>query len=166
MTFASLQLGSIIFVDANILVYAFAPDPVFGPACRALLERVELGELVGVTSAVVVHDVAHRLMTMEACATFGWPYAGIAGRLAGHPEDVVKLVRYRESIDSLEPMGMQVLPVGWQHVKVATLISQQTGLLSNDALVLAIMQDYGLMQLASHDSDFDRIAKLQRFSPA
>lgn len=164
MKLASLSVGSLVFVDANILIYAFAPDPSFGRECMRLLERIELGEIVGVTSAAVVSDVAHRLMSLEACATLGWSYAGVVGRLARHPEEVVKLHRFRTSIDSLVPMGVQVLSTTLQQVQAAAEISQQTGVLSNDALVLATMQEYGITDLASHDKDFDRIPWVHRYS--
>ncbi|MBW3540208.1 MAG: PIN domain-containing protein [Planctomycetes bacterium] len=38
--------------------------------------------------------------------------------------------------------------------------------LTNDALVVAVMQAHGLPDLASHDADFDRVAGLTRYAPA
>ena len=40
------------------------------------------------------------------------------------------------------------------------------GLLSNDALIVAVMQANGLTRLASHDADFDRVPGLTRYAPA
>ena len=40
-------------------------------------------------------------------------------------------------------------------VAAGTALSWQTGLLSNDALILAVMQSNGLSRLASSDQDFD-----------
>lgn len=76
MTLATIASQSSVFVDANILVYALAPDPKFGPECADFLERIEQQELNGFTSSQVLSDVAHRLMTLEACATS-------AGRMQG-----------------------------------------------------------------------------------
>lgn len=45
------------------------------------------------------------------------------------------------------------------------VVSQQHGLLSGDAMLAAIMQHFGIVELASHDSDFDRITWLTRYSP-
>src|SRR5262249_22147527 len=45
-------------------------------------------------------------------------------------------------------------------------LSRQFGLLMNDALIVAIMQDHGLIQLASHDADFDRVPGITRYAPA
>ena len=50
MTFADLQRGDAIFVDANTLIYHFTNHPKFGAACTALVERIELKEIQGFTS--------------------------------------------------------------------------------------------------------------------
>ena len=39
------------------------------------------------------------------------------------------------------------------------------GLLSNDALIVAIIQANGLTKLASSDQDFDRVPWLTRYEP-
>jgi predicted nucleic acid-binding protein len=48
----------------------------------------------------------------------------------------------------------------------AAIISQQYGLLTNDALSLAVMQANGLTKIASADTDFDRVPGLTRYAPA
>jgi len=47
----------------------------------------------------------------------------------------------------------------------AVVLSQQVGLLSNDALIVAIMQANGFTKIASHDADFDRLPGLTRYAP-
>lgn len=165
MTFASIASGTSVFVDANTFVYAFAPDPQFGPSCEELLERIERGDLQGYTSSHVLADTAHRLMSLEACATFGWPYAGIAARMQRHPTEVRQLTRFRQALDGIQQIGVRVVPVVERHVLAASALSQQFGLLTNDALVVAVMQENGLVQIASHDADFDSIPGLTRFGP-
>jgi predicted nucleic acid-binding protein len=130
------------------------------------LERIENGELQGFTSAHVLTETAHRLMTLEACATFGWPYAGIAQRLRNHPAEVQTLVRFRQAVQEIPRYGIQVLPISPSLPDAAAAISQQTGLLSKDALVVAVMQAHGLTALASHDTDFDRVPGLTRYAPS
>ena len=44
-------------------------------------------------------------------------------------------------------------------------MSQSTGLLTNDALIVAVMQHYGLTRLASSDPDFDRVPGITRYAP-
>ena len=33
MTFAQLQIGDAVFLDANTFIYHFTPDPLLGPPC-------------------------------------------------------------------------------------------------------------------------------------
>lgn len=54
MILSTILSGSSVFIDANIFIYAFAPEPKFGPACEQLLERIELQELHGYTSSQAV----------------------------------------------------------------------------------------------------------------
>ena len=96
MTFTDIPAGASVFVDANTLVYHFMPEPDLGPACRDRLERFARQELVGVTSAHVVTNVAHRIMTLEAVALFGWPTGGIAQRLQRHADQLRQLTRLAE----------------------------------------------------------------------
>jgi predicted nucleic acid-binding protein len=166
MTFLDLPSGASVFVDADILVYHFEPQPVFGPACTDLLERIEHQDLVGFTSTTVVSEMAHRLMTLEACALFGWPYAGIARRLRQHPAQVQQLRRFRQSIQEVPQYRIQVLTVATGLIDAAAVLSQQSGLLHNDAVIVAVMQANRLTNLASHDADFDRVPGITRFAPA
>ena len=165
MNFAGIRAGQSVFLDANVFVYDFGPDPSFGPPSRDLLERIERGDVKGYVSTHVFSDVAHRLMTLEACQTFGWPYSGIAQRLRRHHDDIQKLYRFRQALDEIVAIGVHILPVSAEHVLLAGDLSRAHGLMSGDALIAATMQSHGLAALASSDSDFDRIAGIARYAP-
>lgn len=165
MRFADLLGGTAVFVDANTLVHHFQPHPVFGPACTDLLERIEHQELSGFTSTHVLSELAHRLMTLEACTLFRWPFSGIAQRLRQHPAQVQGLTRFRQAIQEVPQYGIQVLTIPSTFIAAAATVSQQTGLLSNDALIVAVMQANGLTHLASNDADFDRVPGISRYVP-
>jgi len=165
MIFADIPAGDSVFIDANVFVYDFGPDPIFGLPCRALLERVEQGEVKGYISAHVLHEAAHRLMTLEACKTFGWPYTGIGRRLRSHPRELQQLHRYRDALDEIVGSGAMVLSVSAREVLLAGDLSRSHGVLSGDALILAVMQIHGLVNLASSDADFDRVSGIKRFAP-
>src|SRR5947199_82788 len=81
MTFLDIPFGSDVFVDANTFVYAFLPDPRFGPPCEQLLQRIENNQLRGFSSAHIVAEMAHRLMTLEAASLLGQPQTGMANWL-------------------------------------------------------------------------------------
>ncbi len=166
MTFLDIPAGSTLFVDSNVLVYHFGPHPVLQAPCQQLLERISRGEIGGVTSAAVLSDLAHRLMTIEAAGKYGWPMTGIAARLKQRTAEIQLLVDFRTSVQEVANFGLQVVSVEFSHVLSAAALSQQHGLLSGDALVVAMMQAHGLTLLASHDTDFDRVPGITRYAPA
>lgn len=165
MTFADIPSGTSVFPDANTFVYACAPDPQLGPACLELLERVEQSDVLGFTSTHVLSDVAHRLMTLEACTVLGWSFQRIAQRLHQHRDEIPQLQRFRQAIENIIATGIQFLPVGALHIAGAAAASQSYRLLSGDALCVVLMQERGIASLASHDTDFDSVPGIVRFGP-
>jgi predicted nucleic acid-binding protein len=165
MTFADLVAGDAVFVDANTLTYHFEPHAVWGPSCSDLLQRIEIRELAGFTSTHALSEVAHRLMTIQASAQFGWPFAGIGNRLRSHPADVQKLTAFRQAMDNLLKSNLQILTIAPVMLATAAALSQQIGPLTNDALIVAVMQAHGLSKIASNDADFDRVPGLIRYGP-
>jgi predicted nucleic acid-binding protein len=165
MNFTAIPSGASVFLDANVFVYDFGPDPTFGPPSKALLKRIEQAEVVGLVSSHVFHDVAHRLMTLEACQTFGWPFAGIGQRLRRHPAEIQQLRIFREALDKIVRLGLRIVPVTAQHVLLAGDLSRRHGLLAGDALIVAVMQSQNVTNLATNDADFDRVPGIARYAP-
>ena len=164
MTFADLQRGEAIFIDANTLVYHFTNHPSYGAACTALMERIELKEIPGFTSSHCLADVAHRIMTIEAMGQLGWPVSRLAARLKKHHAEIPKLSLYQQATTKVAQLGIQVLSLSEALVLDATNLSQQFELLTGDALIVATMRQQGLTRLASEDADFDRVLGLTRYA--
>ena len=155
-----------VFIDANIFVYFFAPDPVFGPECQLLMEQIsKYQDFSAFTSTHVLSEVSHQLMVLEAAQLLGWPLAGITGRLQKHPAEIRKLTRFRQAIDEVPRLGIEVLPVERHILPLAASLAQLHGPLTNDAITAATMQDQTIVHIASHDSDFDRVPGLNRDAP-
>jgi predicted nucleic acid-binding protein len=164
VTFADLPTGALVFV-ANVLLYHFTNEAQFGMACTEIVERIEQMDLLGFTATHVVSEVAHRLMTIEAAQRFGRPFAGIVPWMSKHPAEVRQLTLFRQGIQEILRYGIQVLTLPTALLDSAANVSQQTGLLHNDSLTVAVMQAHGLTNLASHDTDFDCVPGLARYGP-
>jgi predicted nucleic acid-binding protein len=164
MILTDLVDGESVFLDANVLVYHFAPHPQFGPACHDLIRRVEARLLLGFTSTAVLSDMAHHLMTIEASAVFGWT-SKVVQHLRQDPSAVMQLSRFHQSVIDVPRMGIRMLTIPETLIETAAMLSRQTGLLSNDALIVALMQAHGLDKLASADADFDRVPGITRYAP-
>ncbi len=166
MIFADLPAGVAVFLDANILIYHFTNHPKCGAACTTLVERIENKELPGFVSSHILADVAHRLMTIEAMNRLGWPAAGLAARLRKHHAEIPNLILYQQAVAKVPQLGIQTIPVTESLVVDATVLSRKHDLLTGDALIVAIMRSHGLTNLASTDTDFDRVPGLTRFAEA
>jgi predicted nucleic acid-binding protein len=165
MIYADLPAGATVFVDASVFIHHFEPNALFGPAATDLLERIENQEINGVTATHIVSEVAHRLMTIEAMQAFGWRSGGIALRLRNHPIQVQTLKRFRQAVQEIPLFGIRILTIDPTWLDPAAELSQQTGLLHNDALVIAVMRAHSLINLASADPDFDRVPGITRYGP-
>ena len=166
MIYSDLPAGATVFVDASVFIHHFEPNALFGPASTEFLERIENQEINGVTTTHIVSEIAHRLMTIEAMQTFGWKSAGIALRLRNHPTEVQTLKRLRQAVQEIPRFGIRILTVDPAWLDSAAGLSQQNGLLHNDALIVAAMHAHSLTNLASADPDFDRVPGLTRYAPA
>jgi predicted nucleic acid-binding protein len=166
MTFPDLAAGDAVFLDANILIYHCTLDPQHGPACTNLLDRIGRGELTGFTSTHLLTEVAHRLMTLEAARLLGKPQGSMAKFLKGHLAEIQRLTGFHQAIQDLCAGNLNLLMIPTRLIPLMTGLSRQIGLLSNDALTVAVMQANGLTKIASNDPDFDRVPGLTRYAPA
>jgi predicted nucleic acid-binding protein len=165
MTFADLQAGDSLFIDANTLVYHCTLDPVHGAACTNLLAQIGRGVITGFTSTHMLSEVAHRLMALEASKLLVRPQTGMACYLKRHPAEIQRLSGFRQAMEDFATSSLRILTISAPLIVTAAILSQQMGLLTNDALVVAIMQAHGLTKLASNDGDFDRVPGLTRYAP-
>jgi predicted nucleic acid-binding protein len=165
MTFADLVTGNALVVDANTLIHLFEPHPRWGPSCQQLIQRIDQQDLLGFTSTHVISEVCHRLMTVEANRTLGWSVTGIGNRLRTNPQQVQNLSLFRRAVEQMVQSRLQIVTVTPPMLIVAVALCQQVGLLTNDAVAVAVMQAQGLNKISSSDTDFDRVPGITRYGP-
>ena len=95
---ATLPSHRSVFIDANIFIYHFTQSPLTA-ACTAFLQRVEDGDVRGLTSVVTLTEVAHRLILLEAIRVFNLPSRIAVRTLKEHPELVRQLSQYKTATE-------------------------------------------------------------------
>ena len=165
MTLDQVPGATRVFVDSNILVYHFQPHPGFGSACHRLLERIERQDIEGYTATNLLGELAHRLMVIEASALPGWAGGKVLNRLKQQPGVVKQLTLFQAAVESVLQSKIQVLTIPAVLASTAATLSRQHGLLTTDAVILALMQAHGLANLASHDAHFDSVPGITRYAP-
>jgi predicted nucleic acid-binding protein len=145
---AAIGEGSAIFIDANVFVYHFTG--VSGE-CSELLGRCETRELHGSTSALVLGEVCHRLMMIEAVERKLVIPGNVARKLTRRPEIVRQLEIYQESVEAIPSMGIEVVAFTEALTVRGLRLQRRYGLLTNDSILVATMLDRGVRLLASAD---------------
>ena len=107
MTLAEIDEGSAVFIDANVFIYHFVGA---SPDCTALLRRCETTEIHGSTSALVLAEVSHRLMMIEAVERRLVTAGNVVRKLVRRPDAVRQLVTHEASIQAIPAMGIESPP--------------------------------------------------------
>ena len=135
-----------MFADANIFLRALtADDPAKFEACTDLLRRVDRGDEEITTCEAILTEVVY---VLSSRATYGLSHDEIRARLA-------PLIRMR----GLRLSGKQL------YLQALDLFAAHPALDFEDALCVAHMQQAGINEILSYDTDFDRIAEVQRVEP-
>ena len=162
----TLPDGTAVFLDANIFVYHFSGPTAYTAPCTQLLRRIEDGDLSGFTSTLVMAETLHRLMIIEAVATLQLEPRAAIRHLKANPTRVAQLTQHLLVPDSIQSIGIEILSLEVDDIRVSAGIKKDYGLLTNDALNLALMRRHHLTCIASNDADFERITGLLVWKPA
>ena len=144
----AIEEGSAVFIDANVFVYHFVGA---SSECTALLARCETSELRGSTSTLVVAEVCHRLMMVEAVEKKLVSPGNVPRKLGRRPEVVRQLTTYEASVESISSMGIELAPLTNATIVQGLRLQRRYGLLTNDSLVVATMLHSGVRLLVSAD---------------
>lgn len=162
---SKLPPGVSVFVDANILVYYFTQMSPLTEACKAFFERVSRLEIKAFTSAHVAVDVIHRVMLAEAIATLGLASRDAVSYLKSHPDVVKQLQWYRTIPSDIAQVRVHILDVTYRELHGSKKYRADDGLLTADSVVLAVMERYKLIHLATNDGDFERMPGIRVWMP-
>ncbi|MGB9628906.1 MAG: type II toxin-antitoxin system VapC family toxin, partial [Thermodesulfobacteriota bacterium] len=77
-----------VFIDSNIFIYHFSGLEKFADACFHFFKRIEEDSISGYTSTLVIAEVLHRLMIIEASEKFGVLPKEVTKYLKANPDKI------------------------------------------------------------------------------
>lgn len=86
-------------------------------------------------------------------------------RLKKHPELLDNLTEHQQVAALAQALKITVVPITIELLKRGAEISPQQHLLTNDSLMLAVMEKTGTSYLATNDDDFDSIPGVVVYKP-
>jgi predicted nucleic acid-binding protein len=133
-------------VDANIFLrYLTRDDEVKAEACRRVFQRMARGEESGVTTDLIVHEV---LYVLTSRAHYNLSHEDAAARI--RPLLLVRGLR---------------LPNKQRYLRALDIYAANPNLDFPDAVSIVLMQELGILELYSYDTDFDGFPAVTRVEP-
>jgi predicted nucleic acid-binding protein len=134
-----------------------------------LLNRIAPDDVVGYVNTQVLSDLLHKLMLAEAAAkgSCGFSAKKLKNWLAGHRQQAGTLTAYQVEFENTLKLGIKVM-----HITKTILVDTKTerathGLMTGDSLHLGNMNRHApaVIDIATHDGDFEHIAGLTVWKP-
>lgn len=122
------------FIDTNVFIYALEKHPIHGEKAKAILEKVDAGEVDGIISTLVL---------LEVC----W-YLEAAKRYEAMALTAERVTRSR--VNLVEVAGADV-------VEAAELKKVYEGVDFNDLVNYSVMRRLGLGAVYTNDAHFRRL---------
>ena len=132
-----------IFLDANIPMYAGGGEHRLKGACINVLELTRQSPSQFMTSAEVLQEIIHRYVAIRRWAQGREMFAEFASLLLGRIEPIYPS----------DPM------------QAAALADELRNLSARDLLHLAVMRRLRISQIVSTDGKFDHVAGIKRLDP-
>lgn len=163
MTLDEIPTGSLCVVDTNVLLYA---EQGVSQQAQRFVRRCSSGELRAVLPQTVWQELAHKLMLAEAMMRGLTSGGNPAARLAAKPEAIRELTLHRAKVKSLLDLGFRFEACQLSDLtERAFTLQEKHGLLTNDAVVLAVALRLKADALVSSDKAFRGITELTVYYP-
>jgi predicted nucleic acid-binding protein len=156
-----------VMLDTNIVIYALFPQVAHHQVCKELLERGARSEVQLRLTVSAASDILHRAMILEFLAQGQVQRSADAVTyLKQNPQAVQQLTRYKSILRNLTQSKIMILPMTYRDLHSSRQYREQYGLLTNDSLILAVMQRERIQYLATNDPDFERVLGIAVRRPA
>lgn len=113
----------------------------------------------------ILLEVLHRLMMIEAVTKKLVASGNVAKKLRKKPGVVKRLADCQAQTEAILEMGIEVVGLTSDALKISHPYRRRDGLLVNDSLTAAVMEAEGILDLATADPDFTRVKGLRVYSP-
>ena len=155
--------GALCVVDTNVLLYA---EQGVSTQAKRFVRRCSNGEVKATLPQTVWQELTHKLMLAEALMRGLTSSGNPAARLSTRPEAIRALTFYRTKVRALVDLGFGFEPCMQPDLLDSGFALQERyGLLTNDAVVLAVALRLGADALVSADKAFRNVTEVEIFAP-
>ena len=159
-----ISQGGTVFLDTNILHFYLRGPEDLRKDCTLFLERIDEKGITGFTSSLVLDELMYKILLKK-----------IEEKYRRNPLDVIQKSFEEIGVQSIEVRkalniilgieGLNILSVTRAHIEESVDFMQKYSVLPRDAIHLSVMKSIECTDLASADSDFDRVLTINRWTP-
>lgn len=161
-----ISLGASVYVDSNIFIYDATGHIKYSAACKDFLKRIEKGELQGITSAITLSEVLQKLILIEVGERENIGIGQALRHIKQKPEILASLDKPIDAINKIEKIrNLRIVPLTNEIAASAKDYVKSTYLMSIDSVHVATMKAHGIKNIATNDSDFERVDFLKVWKP-
>ena len=140
--------------------------PKFLLPCHNFFVAIESGAYNGFTSTLVLNEVLHKLILAEAANTYGLRSEhDLANVLKQDPAKIRGLSQVWKTYSVIKDYPIIICSCDEYVLDMAVNLSNKYGLLISDATHLAVMKSEGISNIATNDSDFQRLNEIDVYKP-
>ena len=169
MLLSNFSIEERIFIDANIFIYNALDNPIYAESCTDFLRQVETDKINGVITPHIMDEVLFKILVAAASQhleKFTLPNLKKEMKNSNFSSKVYKPVKeYGDYLTELTYGGLEILAVDGGLIEKAIELGRQYGLLITDAIHLSTIKQYGIINIATNDSDFERVDTMNIYKP-
>jgi predicted nucleic acid-binding protein len=158
-----------IFIDANIFIYNALDDPIYADSCTDFLRHVETNKIKAVITSHLMDEVLFKILIAEGSQhleNFNMSNLKREMKKSSFSSKIYKPVReYSDYLTELTHSGLKILMVDAGIVEKSIDFGSRYGLLTTDAIHLSTIYTYGINNIATNDSDFERVDSITLYKP-
>ncbi len=161
----NLPDGTVVYVDSNIFIYDATNHPKYAASCSVLLDRIESGEISGVTSVLSINETVHKLSIIELSTKLNKKPVSIIPLIKKKPSLLDGLVTPFLAAENMMNMNLEIVNLLVPMYVVVLESMKRYRLMSNDAIHVATMKQRGISDIATNDPDFERVGWIKVWKP-
>jgi hypothetical protein len=155
----------LIFIDTNIFLYAFNKKHRFYESSLRFLSKCQDGETLGFSSVNCINEFFYKVTISELEEITGMNKTELLPYIKREPTLISKCHFAQRAIEDILKSRIVLLPFTTEILKTALDISNKYNLLASDAIHAASCKYYDIKNIATNDSDFERVDFLKVWKP-
>ncbi len=154
-----------VFIDSNIFTYDLVKNPSYFFPCKDFFERIENGEIHGAFNSIVFSETTfnfiksfvaqkHKIKKVKKILPF------ILNNI-----EILKDIELTPVVELFSLHNLEFLQIPKEDLFKSKNYIKQNQLLTNDSIILSTMKAHDIKDIATNDSDFERVKGIKIWKP-